>query len=826
MKTKYTPTATDDDIKTNDLELPDFKIDDQERQPIYEKLEQDHQLPQQSSRKRTFRSKPFRTISIIILLISMISVGIIGYIHYNTSNTTETLLNENQDENERIPQLRSYSNDDDSDYPEIVGQMHIYFRQSPHSFYRRSFEKLTIPVARYNRRHFPLKGPFISLMPRMPVFADRYNKQTIIYSKRSSTFIYVLPALTDKHGKRFSIAELIKSGHVSLSNTGIQLKSDMDMSTYFRSESLKGSNIPRINSRTGGFMDGYHTNYESLSVPTYDEVTVDSNEMFGSEEKSEEKTEDDKEEYNNNKNDQDSSNEYENDEKSRSPRRRYPARRRPRPTRRPQTYKTKTTTTTRKSTTTTESESKPKKPSGKIIDNVAYFQGSNSKNQLGGSKGKVVRYNSIDGLNEYTTFPNGSLQTEKTGIYFSIFAAQIGSPNRNGKGEVHIWTEKDGKNEQNSNSIQTVNRGTTSVLVYSSVFQVSMDQTVALLYSVSTTNKCTSLGLIATEPEYEPIVPSIITTIIQISDGINTIPYAELFSTKTQLANSNSDVIIFDSFSANNKINTKNTKHNGNIEYNEEGIYFIIACAQVGSEIDSDASGEVHLWMKLNDKDMPNSNTIQTIRSGSTSVLISQTIIKLKSNDKVQIAFSSTNKKLGVIASQPKNEPAVPSIIVSTFRLRHQGDAIPYAQLSSSKSQWGCKKFRGIEIDMDDGLQRIRNKNGIIKFREAGTYFVIAAVQVASEDNNGIGDFHLWMKLNGNDIPNSNTIQSINKDTGVLICQSAIEIKVGDKLQMVYSTDVAHGKIGLVATQPHNEPLVPSIIMSIMKSSYAEDNYD
>ncbi|CAF4176257.1 unnamed protein product, partial [Adineta steineri] len=365
-----------------------------------------------------------------------------------------------------------------------------------------------------------------------------------------------------------------------------------------------------------------------------------------------------------------------------------------------------------------------------------------------------------------------------------------------------------------------------SVLVYASVFQASMDQTVALLYSVSTINKCTSLGLIVTEPEYEPIVPSIITTIIQISDGINTIPYAELFSTKTQLANSNSDVITFDSFSANNKINTKNTKHNGNIEYNEEGIYFIIACAQVGSGIDSDASGDVHLWMKLNDKDMPNSNTIQTIRSGSTSVLISQTIIKLKSNDKVQIAFSSTNKKLGVIASQPKNEPAVPSIIVSTFRLRHQGDAIPYAQLSSSKSQWGCKKSKGIEIDMDDGLQRIRNKNGVIKFREAGTYFIIAAVQVASEDNNGIGDFHLWMKLNGNDIPNSNTIQSINKDTGVLICQSAVEIKVGDKLQMAYSTDVAQGKIGLVATHPHNEPLVPSIIMSIFKSSYAEDNYD
>ncbi|CAF1150363.1 unnamed protein product [Adineta steineri] len=197
---------------------------------------------------------------------------------------------------------------------------------------------------------------------------------------------------------------------------------------------------------------------------------------------------------------------------------------------------------------------------------------------------------------------------------------------------------------------------------------------------------------------------------------------------------------------------------------------------------------------------MSNSNTMQTIHNASTAVLI----IQLKSNDKVQIVFSSTNIKLGVIASQPKNEPTVPGIIVSTFRLRHQGDAISYAQLSSLTSQWGCKKSKGIEIDMDDGLQRIRNKNGIIKFRESGTYFVIAAAEVSSLNN----------------------IQSINKDTGVLVCQFAIEIKTGDKLQMLYSTDVAQGKIGLVATQPHNKPFVPSIIMSIYKSSYTEDNYD
>ncbi|CAF0996191.1 unnamed protein product [Adineta steineri] len=318
METKYSPTPANDGINIKDLEILDMMIDNQQHQVVYQKLEQNYPLVQQPWQKRIIHSKQIRNMSIIILLICFISVGIIGYIHYNTSNTNKIFIEENQDtydedgSDEQIPQLRSDSNHLDSDSSETVGQMYIYFRQSSHSF-----EKLSIPVARYNRENFPLKGQFINLIPELSIFVDPYTKQTIIDSKKDSSLVYVLPSLVDKHRKYFSVAELIKADYVSLSSNGMQPQSNIDMSALFQSNSLRGSNIPKTNSRTGGFMDGFHTNYELLSIPEYDETSVDINEISESEEKNQYNTEDknENEEYNNNDN-EDHLNQYESDEES------------------------------------------------------------------------------------------------------------------------------------------------------------------------------------------------------------------------------------------------------------------------------------------------------------------------------------------------------------------------------------------------------------------------------------------------------------------------------------------------------------------------------
>ncbi|CAF0769198.1 unnamed protein product [Adineta steineri] len=458
----------------------------------------------------------------------------------------------------------------------------------------------------------------------------------------------------------------------------------------------------------------------------------------------------------------------------------------------------------------------------KIIDNVAYFQGSSSKSQVSGSKGKVITYNSNDGSRDFTAFYNGTFVTEKDGLYLLVLGAQIGGPRRNGKGQVDIWMRQDGANVPDSNGIQSVDHGSTSVFVYSLAFQASANYKFEVVYSGHADEECTRLGLIATQPEKEPLVPSVIFTIIQLSHGTNTIPYAVLFSSKTHLDSSDPEVIILDGVIAANKIDTTTDDESGAIKYSKAGVYFLLANTEVGSAEGTHASGEIHLWMRRNGKDIPNSNSIQTIRNGSAAIVISQVAIKLEANDKIQMMFSTTNKELGAIVSTPKKEPRVLSILFSTFQLLNEEKPIPYAQLSSSETQWGCITPKTVKLDNNDGSERIKNDNGILEFEESGTYFVMAAAQCGSDKEDGIGDVHLWMKLNGKDIANSNTIQTVNKDTSVLVSQTAIEIKAGDKIEMAFSADVTDGTVGLVASKPHKESAVPSMILSVFKSSYVK----
>ena len=75
----------------------------------------------------------------------------------------------------------------------------------------------------------------------------------------------------------------------------------------------------------------------------------------------------------------------------------------------------------------------------------------------------------------------------------------------------------------------------------------------------------------------------------------------------------------------------------------------------------------------------------------------------------------------------------------------------------------------------------------------------------------------MWMRLNGKDIDNSNTEQLISDPsfTAVLVCQGVGEAKAGDKLQLVQS---ARGSgVGMIVSKPKGEPIVPSMIFSLLK---------
>jgi len=110
------------------------------------------------------------------------------------------------------------------------------------------------------------------------------------------------------------------------------------------------------------------------------------------------------------------------------------------------------------------------------------------------------------------------------------------------------------------------------------------------------------------------------------------------------------------------------SQKNGVVDIAASGNYFIVAAIQVGGN--ATATGKVRLWLRVNGKDVDNSNCEQSVPTpGFTTVMVSQGVNALKKGDKVEAMFSGSAPGLGIVFSKPPNEPAVPSIIFSLFKL-------------------------------------------------------------------------------------------------------------------------------------------------------------
>jgi hypothetical protein len=134
-------------------------------------------------------------------------------------------------------------------------------------------------------------------------------------------------------------------------------------------------------------------------------------------------------------------------------------------------------------------------------------------------------------------------------------------------------------------------------------------------------------------------------------------------STEEQLATDTKPKVV----TMNSTDGAKNIKMDkGVITVNESGAFFLIAAAQVGGK----GKGLVRMWMKINGKDVDNSNTEQLIGDPSfTAVLVCQGVAELKRGDKVTVVFSGSEVGVGLVVKKPAGEPVVPSIIVSGWRI-------------------------------------------------------------------------------------------------------------------------------------------------------------
>jgi hypothetical protein len=151
--------------------------------------------------------------------------------------------------------------------------------------------------------------------------------------------------------------------------------------------------------------------------------------------------------------------------------------------------------------------------------------------------------------------------------------------------------------------------------------------------------------------------------LLAMASGASAASYLQASSTEEQLAvDVKPKVVTMNSTDA-----SKNIKQEkGVVRVNESGAFFVMAAAQVGGK----AKGLVRMWMRLNGKDIDNSNTEQIITDPEfTAVLVCQGVAEMKRGDRVEVVFSGSVAGVGLVVKKPAGEPVVPSIIFSGWRI-------------------------------------------------------------------------------------------------------------------------------------------------------------
>jgi len=150
-----------------------------------------------------------------------------------------------------------------------------------------------------------------------------------------------------------------------------------------------------------------------------------------------------------------------------------------------------------------------------------------------------------------------------------------------------------------------------------------------------------------------------------------------------------------------------------------------------------------------------------------------------------------------------------------------------YVQLSDFTNQQPTTTLpTAIKFNTNDYLSGVKHspagENDKIIILENGIYFLIAGGQVGRESGMLLQFVDMWFRVNGKDIANTNTRASLPEglsieDTIVLITQMAMPLSKGDTAQVMFSVSDTNVGVGLVATKPIDEPLIPSCIFTMYK---------
>jgi hypothetical protein len=118
------------------------------------------------------------------------------------------------------------------------------------------------------------------------------------------------------------------------------------------------------------------------------------------------------------------------------------------------------------------------------------------------------------------------------------------------------------------------------------------------------------------------------------------------------------------------KEHTLDLDSNG-IKIKRTGMYLVIAGLQVCKSI-GDEPRWIDFWVRVNDKDLRNSNVRYVIKDHPTKdVIVNQILAHLYSGDILNIMMSTevADEGLGIETISPEGEPSIPSIILTVIQL-------------------------------------------------------------------------------------------------------------------------------------------------------------
>ena len=147
-----------------------------------------------------------------------------------------------------------------------------------------------------------------------------------------------------------------------------------------------------------------------------------------------------------------------------------------------------------------------------------------------------------------------------------------------------------------------------------------------------------------------------------------------------------------------------------------------------------------------------------------------------------------------------------------------------FGQFSSSKTQ-RPDSTDPVEIaltdqeDMFGGEHSIDFVQGDIEIKTSGMYLIIAGPQIGKTDGDKPRWIDFWLRVNNVDVPNSN-VRAVIKDQcqkDVIVLQVLTRLNEGDTLNIMMSVEATGEGLGIEAIQPPGEPLVPSIILTMIQ---------